>query len=188
VVTRVCVSVCLPVRCRTPTLLYGPGCNLGAWQKLPPSCALLGWFAIGTRVGLLCQHNANASYKLASIQRCDDIVRTAPAGRGLHTLLAGDWRVTGAFSKLRAVYGKLAWLARRWLAVDGGVLNITAAAWTAGFHWGRSGEITRTQNVSEYMLVLAVCLIYLFIPNYLYTIYSIHLFIGIFIWKSVYSL
>jgi len=28
-------------------------------------------------------------------------------------LLAGDWRVTGAFSKLRAVYGKWAWLARR---------------------------------------------------------------------------
>jgi len=34
----------------------------------------------------------------------------------------------------------------------GGVLNITAAAWTAGFHWWRSGDITRTQNVSEYML------------------------------------
>ena len=36
-----------------------------------------------------------------------------------------------------------------------GVLNITAAAWTAGFQWWRSGDITRTQNVSEYMLVLA---------------------------------
>jgi len=48
-------------------------------------------------------------------------------------LLAGDWRVTG------------------------GVLNITAAAWTADFHWWRSGNITRTQNVSEYMLVLALC-------------------------------
>ena len=35
VVTRVCVSVCvsvyLSVRGRTPTLLHGPGCNLGAW-------------------------------------------------------------------------------------------------------------------------------------------------------------
>jgi len=40
-----------------------------------------------------------------------------------------------------------------------GVLNITAAAWTAGFHWQRSGNITRTQNVNEYMLVLAVCLV-----------------------------
>jgi len=31
VVTRVCVFVCLSVRGRTPTLLHGPGCNLGAW-------------------------------------------------------------------------------------------------------------------------------------------------------------
>jgi len=50
-------------------------------------------------------------------------------------LLVGDWRVTG------------------------GVLNITAADWTAGFHWWRSGNITRTPNVSEYMLVLALCLV-----------------------------
>jgi len=41
----------------------------------------------------------------------------------------------------------------------GGVLNITAAAWTAGFRWWRSGNITRTQNVSEYMFVLALCLV-----------------------------
>jgi len=42
----------------------------------------------------------------------------------------------------------------------GGVLNITAAAWTAGFQWWRSGKIKQTQNVSgEYMLVLAVCLV-----------------------------
>jgi len=34
-------------------------------------------------------------------------------GRGLRELLAGDWRVTGAFSKLRAVYWKWAWLAGR---------------------------------------------------------------------------
>jgi len=42
----------------------------------------------------------------------------------------------------------------------GGVLNITAAARTAGFQWWRSGDITRTQNVSEYVLVLALCLCY----------------------------
>jgi len=41
----------------------------------------------------------------------------------------------------------------------GGVLNITAADWTAGFHWWRSGNKKRTQNVSEYMLVLALCLV-----------------------------
>jgi len=41
----------------------------------------------------------------------------------------------------------------------GGVVKITAAAWTVGFPWWRSGNITRTQNVSEYMLVLALCLV-----------------------------
>jgi len=34
----------------------------------------------------------------------------------------------------------------------GGVLNITAAVWTVG-------NKKRTQNVSEYMLVLALCLV-----------------------------
>ena len=43
---------------------------------MPPSCALLGGFAIGARVALLWQHNANPSYKLASTPRYDDIVRT----------------------------------------------------------------------------------------------------------------
>jgi len=37
----------------------------------------LGGFAIGARVALLWQHNANPSYKLASIPRYDVIVRTA---------------------------------------------------------------------------------------------------------------
>ena len=45
------------------------------------------------------------------------------------------------------------------LAADGGVLNITAAVWTAGFHWWHSGNKKRTQNVIEYMLILAVCLV-----------------------------
>ena len=72
----------------------------------------MGGFAIGVRVALLWQHNANPSYKLASIPRYDDIVRTA-GWAGLRALLAADWRVTGVFSKLRALYRKLAWLARR---------------------------------------------------------------------------
>ena len=54
------------------------------------------------------------------------------------------------------------WLAGDWPST-GGVLNITAAVWTAGFHWWRSGNKKRTQNVSEYMLVLALCLVYSFI-------------------------
>jgi len=116
---RLCV--CVSVRGRTPTLLHGPGCNLGAWLRLPPSCALLGGFA---RVALLWQHKANPSYKLASIPRYDAIVRTAgwagsvrAAGRWLagdrgrsqncapyvrsgRGWLAGDWPSMGAFSTL----------------------------------------------------------------------------------------
>ena len=73
VVTRVCVSV----RVHMPTLFHGPGCNLGGMVgDAPNSCALLGGFAIGARVALLWQHNANPSYKLASTPRHDDIVRT----------------------------------------------------------------------------------------------------------------
>jgi len=54
---------------------------------------------------------------------------------------------------------------RGWLAGDwpstAGILNINAAAWTAGFLCWRSGNKKRTQNVSEYMLVLALCLVVL---------------------------
>jgi len=56
---------------------------------MPPSCALLGGFAIGARVALLWQHNANRSYMLASIPRYDDIVRT------LGGVCARCWPVTG---------------------------------------------------------------------------------------------
>jgi len=69
-----------------------------------PSCALLGGFAIGALVALLWQHNANPSYKLASIPRYDDTARTL-SGVCARCWLSGDWRVTGAFSKLRGVYG-----------------------------------------------------------------------------------
>ena len=62
---------------------------------MPPSCSLLGGFAIGARVALLWQHNANPSYKLASIPRYDDIVRTAGwagSARAAGRRLAGDGR------------------------------------------------------------------------------------------------
>ena len=52
VVTRVCVSV----RGRMPTLLHGPGCNLGTGMGCA-CCALLGGFAIGARHGLRCYGN-----------------------------------------------------------------------------------------------------------------------------------
>ena len=94
------LCVCVSVRSRMPTLLHGPGCNLGAWQRLPPSCALLGGeFAIGARVALLRQPNANSSYKLLSIPRYDDIVRTA-SWAGSARALAADWRVTGGVLKI----------------------------------------------------------------------------------------
>ena len=107
--------VCLSVCGRTPTLLHGPGCNLGAWQRLPPSCALLGGFVIGARVALLWQHNANPNYKLASIPRYDDSAngrlggvcarRRRPQNRMPHTgssrgQPAGDRPTRGAFSTL----------------------------------------------------------------------------------------
>jgi len=41
----------------------------------------------------------------------------------------------------------------------GAFFNITAAVWTAGFHWWHSGNVMQMQNVSEYMLVLALCLV-----------------------------
>jgi len=62
--------------------------------------------------------------------------------------------------RTRAAYGKRARLARRRPAAEGGVLNITAAVWTAGFHWWHSGNKKRTQNASEYMLILALCLVF----------------------------
>jgi len=124
---------------------------------MPPSCALLGGFAIGARVVLLWQHNANPSYKLASIPRYDNIVRTLG---GVCSRAAGRWPAgEGAFLKLHAVYGKWAWLTGRWLAVNGGILKITAV-WTAGFQWWHSGDTMQTQNVSKYMLVLALCLVF----------------------------
>jgi len=58
----VCLSVCLSVRGLMPTLLHGPGCNLGGVVGMPPSCALLGGFAIRAQVTLLWQNNAKANY------------------------------------------------------------------------------------------------------------------------------
>jgi len=78
----------------------------------------------------------------------------------VRVLLASDQWVTGGRFQNCAPYTASG---RGWLAGDlastGGVLNITAAACTMGFQWWRSGNITRTQNVSEYVLVLAVCLV-----------------------------
>jgi len=48
-----CLSVCVSVVCRIPTLLHGPGCNLGGMVGVTSSCALFGGFTIGAQVSLL---------------------------------------------------------------------------------------------------------------------------------------
>jgi len=78
----------------------------------------------------------------------------------VRALLAGDRRVMGGILKI--VHHIWEVDIAGWLVTGrrrGGILNITAAAWTAGFQWWRSGDITRTKNVSKYMLVLTLCLV-----------------------------
>jgi len=48
----ICLCDCLSVSRHIPTLLHGPGCNLGMVGGAC-SCALLGRFAIGARISLL---------------------------------------------------------------------------------------------------------------------------------------
>ena len=94
---------------------------------MPPSCALLGGFAIGARVALLWQHHGNAWQSPAVIRQAH---RTPHAlrMRAAKTPLTGD--------KIDA-----------------------PAACAVPFRPYCGGVVTRTQNVSEYMLVLALCLV-----------------------------
>jgi len=98
----------------------------------------------------------NPSYKLASIPRYDDIVRTA-GWAGSARAAGGDRRATGGAPKTARRIREAGAAGDR--PPTGGVLNINAAVWTAGFHWWCSSNKKRTQNVSEYMLVLAICLV-----------------------------
>jgi len=69
-VTCVCVSVPHGIS----TLLHGPGCNLGEWQGVPSSYAVLCKFAIGARALLLWQlsaeHEMLASAYTRSVPGC----------------------------------------------------------------------------------------------------------------------
>ena len=62
------LCVCLSVPRRIPTLLHGPGCNLGEMvargQEVLSSCARLGGFAIGARVSLIWQRSAECQQVL----------------------------------------------------------------------------------------------------------------------------
>ena len=91
---------------------------------MPPSCALLGGFAIGARVAL--QHYGNAWQSPAVIPH-----------RTPHAL------------RMRAACGE-----------DSIGDKIEApAACAVPFRPYCVGVVTRTRNVSEYMLVLALCLV-----------------------------
>ena len=96
---------------------------------MPPTCAVLGGFAIGERVALLWQHYGNAWQSPAVIRqahRTPHAFRTRTLRMPAKTPLAGD--------KMDA-----------------------PAACAVPFRPYCGGVVTRTRNVSEYMLVLALC-------------------------------
>jgi len=98
---------------------------------MPPSCALLGRIAIGARVALLWQHSGNA-WQSPAVNR--------QAHRTPHACRTRTLRMP----------------AKTPLAGD----NMDApAACAVLFRPYCGGVVTRTRNVSEYMLVLALCLV-----------------------------
>ena len=98
---------------------------------MPPSCALLGGFAIGERVALLWQHYGNAWQSPVVIRQAHctpHACRTRTLCMPAKTPLAGN------------------------------KIDATAAC-AIPFRQYCGGVVTRTRNVSEYMLVLALCLV-----------------------------
>jgi len=85
----VCLSVCLSVRGRTPTSLHGPGCNLGAWYRLP--LVVHYWADLQSGHGLRCYGNITRIL-VTSLRPSRDMTTSCerPARRGLRALLAGD--------------------------------------------------------------------------------------------------
>jgi len=140
VVTRVCVSVCLSAAVR-PHYCTDPGVTWGRGKGCP--LVVHCWADLQSAHGLRCYGN-NANPSLRGVcARC--------------WLVTGGWRSRSQHCAPYIASGRGS-LAGDWPST-GGVLNITAAAWTVGFQWWRSGNIMRTQNVREYMLVLALCLV-----------------------------
>jgi len=60
---HLCICLCVSVPRRMRTLLHEPRCNLEKWQGVPPSCALLGGFAIVAQVSLI-KSNAKCQWVL----------------------------------------------------------------------------------------------------------------------------
>jgi len=109
-----------------------PDVTWGSGKGMPRSCVLLGGFAIGARVALLWQHYGNAWQSPAVI---------CQAHRMPHACRTRTLRMP----------------AKTPLAGD----NIGApAACAIPFHPYCGGVVTRTPNVSEYMLVLTLCLVF----------------------------
>jgi len=138
--TRVCVSVCLSAAA-CPHDCTDLDVIWGVVGDAP-SCALLGGFAIGARVALLWQHYGNAWQSPAVI---------CPAHHTPHVCRTRTLRMP----------------AKTPLAGN----NIDApAACAVPFRPYCRGVVTRMRNVSEYMLVLALCLVYILRrPSYLWS-------------------
>jgi len=131
----VCVSACLsaavrPHYCTDPDVTWGRG----------RSCPLVVhyWVDLQSVHGLCCYGNIMRNLVFAGCACVADCgwwgrsQNCAPYITSARGWLAGDWPSTG------------------W----GGCSQHYCGGLDPGFHWWRSGDITRTQNVSEYMLVL----------------------------------
>jgi len=95
---------------------------------MPPSCTLLGGFAIGARVALLWQQHYGNAWQSPAVIRQAHRTHYACVLRAAKTPLTGD--------KIDA-----------------------PAACAVPFRPYCRGVVMRTQNVSEYMLALALCLV-----------------------------
>jgi len=108
---------------------------------MPPSCALLGRFAIGARVALLWQHYGNA-------WQSPEVIRQAH--RTPHACRKRTLRTPAKTP-----------LAIKWTRL----LRAAPAACAVPLRPHCGGVVTRTRNVSEYMLVLALCLVTFYVSR-----------------------
>ena len=126
--SRASVSVCVTVHSRMPTLLHGPGCNLGVVGDAPYLCT----------IGRIC-NRCTGCVAMATLWKCVAEPSGNPPGppHACHT---------------RA----LRMPAKTPLAGD---RMDAPAACAVPFRPYSGGVVTLTRNVSECMLVLAVCLV-----------------------------
>ena len=124
VCVSVCVSVCLSVRGRMPTLLHGPGCNLGSDRGCP--LVVHYWSDLQSVHRSRCYGNTRNAWQSPAVIRLAHRMQCHALRMPAKTPLASD--------------------------------NIDApAACAVPFRPYCGVVVTRTRNVSEYMLVLAPC-------------------------------